>query len=450
MSLLSPAKPRSSEKTWKTGTLTYTFSGLILLFAWLLGGDFAWSLKERSVTPVVQVLLGRFQITDLIVGFFIGSLPAGLTMLVGPIIAYMSDSHRGPHGRRIPFLLVTTPFIVVSLLGLAITPYLASVLENFTEKPLSPTISFLIPFVLFWTVFEFATIIANAVFSGLINDVVPRELMGRFYSLFRALSLLAGILFNFWLMGKSETYYAEIFIAIAFIYGGGLVLIIVKVKEGEYPEPEKLPDGVASAIKSFFSNCFGNSYAWCCFAYMTLMATAFVPINLFNVFFAKSIGMSLDSYGKCLALTYFCSLLLAYPLGVLADRFHPLRVGLVISAAYAVVTLAGGLLATDTFRFGFAAVAHGIVSGAWLTATASLPQHLFPRSRFAQYASAVGVTTSLGAMLIGILMGGTLDALQHDYRFIYIAAGLLSAVGLLSGLYLAQRHRALKDPIAES
>jgi hypothetical protein len=41
-------------------------------------------------------------------------------------------------------------------------------------------------------------VIANAVFGGLINDVVPPALIGRFFGLFRAVSLLAGIIFNFW------------------------------------------------------------------------------------------------------------------------------------------------------------------------------------------------------------------------------------------------------------
>ena len=33
------------KKIWHAGTLTYTTAGVVLLFFWLLWGDFAWSMK---------------------------------------------------------------------------------------------------------------------------------------------------------------------------------------------------------------------------------------------------------------------------------------------------------------------------------------------------------------------------------------------------------------------
>jgi len=39
-------------KTWRVGTLTYTGAGLVTLTAWLLWGDFAWWMRERSATSV--------------------------------------------------------------------------------------------------------------------------------------------------------------------------------------------------------------------------------------------------------------------------------------------------------------------------------------------------------------------------------------------------------------
>ena len=45
------ARPPSEKKAtiWTAGTLVYTLSGLSLLFCWLLWGDFALSMRERSV-----------------------------------------------------------------------------------------------------------------------------------------------------------------------------------------------------------------------------------------------------------------------------------------------------------------------------------------------------------------------------------------------------------------
>ena len=65
---LPPAADRPAPKLWTVGTLTYTAAGLTVLFSWLLWGDFAWSMKERSVTPVVQLLLKKFQASDTLAG----------------------------------------------------------------------------------------------------------------------------------------------------------------------------------------------------------------------------------------------------------------------------------------------------------------------------------------------------------------------------------------------
>ena len=54
--------PPLSGKRWHVGTLTYTAGGLFALFFWLLWGDFALSLKERSVPTTLQVLLKQFNI----------------------------------------------------------------------------------------------------------------------------------------------------------------------------------------------------------------------------------------------------------------------------------------------------------------------------------------------------------------------------------------------------
>ncbi len=57
--------------------------------------------------------------------------------------------------------------------------------------------------------------------------------------------------------------------------------------------------------------------------------------------YATSLGMSMDAYGKCLALTFLISLILAYPLGWLADVFHPLRMCIASLIGYALVTAGG-------------------------------------------------------------------------------------------------------------
>lgn len=436
------SKERNGEaaKVWRTGTLTYTLGSLLILFCWLLWGDFAWSMKERSIGSVVQLVLKQMGASDTIAGLLIGSLPAAVTMLLGPVVSYRSDRHRGKWGRRIPYLLATTPVAVVSIFGLAISPMFSLWLHK-TLGPLSPG-AFAVSigvFGFFWTIFEIATVTANAVFTGLINDVVPKTFLGRFYGCFRALSLVAGMMFNYWLLGKAEDYAFWIFIGIGLLYGIGFTMMCFKVKEGEYPPvPESQEESrggesrFVAAIKEYLRECFSNPYYIWVFVGITASTLAFIPVNLFSVFFAKSVGMDMTEYGRYIAFTFFISLVLSYPLGWLADWLHPLRASIGLLALYMGVTAWGGLTIDGVERFGTAFVLHSVLSGCFFTCSASLGLRLFPHARFAQFASAAGVFTAGGTMLLGPSLGQFLDRTGHVYRYTYLASSLVAAFGLLT------------------
>ncbi len=188
MTIISPptnpsdASSQMPRKIWSIGTLTYTTSGLVILFCWLLWGDFAWALKDRSIPPIVQLLLKKFDASDMLTGLLFGSLPPAIGIILGPIISYKSDHHRGRWGRRIPFLLIPTPIAVISIIGLAFSPQIGAYLHHWLgPHSIGLNFNILLFLGLFWMLFEFATAIANAVYSALINDVVPTAVLGRFY-----------------------------------------------------------------------------------------------------------------------------------------------------------------------------------------------------------------------------------------------------------------------------
>ena len=432
------AADNSGGRIWTVGTLRYTTAGLLVLFFWLLWGDFAWSMRERSVPSVIQLLFKKFEASDTLTGLLMGSLPPALAMLITPIISYKSDRHRGRWGRRIPFLLIPTPIIILSLAGLAVGPKIGEWLHGALGAR-SPGLNFsvLLSLGLFWTLFEFACITANSVFGGLVNDVVPQPVLGRFFGMFRALSLISGIIFNYWMLPKAETHYIAIFLGIAVLYGVGFTMMCMKVREGTYPPPPepRLPEqakGFITATKTYFRDCYSKPYYLLFYVMMALAGLATGPVNVFSVFYAKSIDMSMDVYGKCLALTYVFSLLLAYPLGYLADRFHPLRVSLVTIALYFVVALWGGMYAKNVAYYSIALVAHGVLSGAFLTASASMGQKLLPQSRFAELMSASGIVNSLCSIAIAPCMGFILDHAGHIYRYTFYAGAGISVIAVVT------------------
>jgi MFS family permease len=168
--------------------------------------------------------------------------------------------------------------------------------------------------------------------------------------------------------------------------------------------------------------------------------------HLFSVFFATSLHMNLETYAKCLALTYCISLVLAYPLGWLADRFHPLRLGIGILVLYAMATLWGGLYARTSETFAIALIAHGVIAGLWNTATASLGQRLLPKQEFAQFSSAGGIIACISWMTLAPISGFLLDHAHHNYRYTFFMGFALTMVGLIGCLILHSKFMALGGP----
>src|SRR5690242_10721567 len=73
--VLSDATPDTGPKRWHIGTLSYTAGGLVVLFFWLLWGDFTISLKDRSVLPTLQVLLRTYQAKAVVFALLLSILP---------------------------------------------------------------------------------------------------------------------------------------------------------------------------------------------------------------------------------------------------------------------------------------------------------------------------------------------------------------------------------------
>ncbi|MGN6727116.1 MAG: MFS transporter [Tepidisphaeraceae bacterium] len=428
----------NGERRWHVGTLTYTTSGLAILFFWLLWGDFAYAFKDRSLGPVVQLLLKQFHSTDTTASILLASLPQALTVVLAPIISVKSDRYRSRWGRRIPFLLLPTPIIVLSMFGLAFAPAIA--VRMFGGAPASDH-SVLLIIAIFWTTFELSATVVNAVFSAFVNDVVPRPFLGRFYGLFRSLSLIAGIIFNYTLFGKASEHYTGIFIGSGLLYGIGFTMMCLGVKEGEYPPPPPLPapgePGSGNVVQRFKSGAitylresFSNPYYIAVFLAIAIPNIAFLPINTFNLYFSLSVGLDNDHYGKYLAYTYVISLFQAYPVGWLVDRYHSLRVCMVAVALHAVAALWGGLFVHGPTTFAVAFIATGVLSGTFFTASASLGLMLLPRARFAQFASANAIVQSFGMMLAAPLAGIVLDHTGHKYRLTYTGGFILDVLGI--------------------
>lgn len=439
---------KSASKRWQAGTLTYTAFGVATLFCWLLWGDFAYSLRERSVTSIVQIMLKKFEASDMLTSLFIGTIPSVCNLVISPIISYRSDRHRGRWGRRIPFLFVPTPLVVGAAIGLGCSPKLGLWLHGLIGAHSPGANDLTLGFLgVFWVIFEVSVcVVGGTVFNGLINDVVPAALIGRFYGLFRALSLLAGMLFNYWLLGLADVHYATLVIGVGLVFGAGFAVMCLKVREGDYPPvptPSMRGGSFWRAAGVYCRECFTKPYYWWVYAAITLPLLAFAPVYLFGIHFSRSVGLSLDQYGKYIALTYFIALCISYPLGVLADRFHPLRVGIVAMILHLAVTLWGAIFATNATFYAIALIAQTVLATCWGTGAASLGQRLYPQARFAQMASAQGVLFSFGSIFLAPAVGAFLDRANHEYRYTFGISFGISVCAMFALAGLTRRFLAL-------
>lgn len=444
--VLDYASP-STDGIYRAGTLTYTSRGLASLFGWLLWGDFVWQMKDRSIQEIVKKLLGDYHVSDMLAGVLLVAVPQVIGIVMGPYIAYASDHHRGRWGRRIPFLLLPTPLTALSIIALGFAPAMGRWLATHDGGGPARLDHWVLFFLgLFWIIFDISTTVSNSVFGAFVNDVVPPPVLGRFYGLFRAVSLIAGIVFFFWGFGQVGKYYLPIFVGIGVLCGIGFPMMCVKVKEGQYPPPtldDAVPRSPIAFFRKFGRECFSKPYYYWVFAAIILPNLGSLSINTFNLYFSQSVGMSNDHYGKLIAMFYGMSLLLTVPLGWLADRYHPLRVAIVALCLRGAAELWGGLFIHNAATFGIAFVLTGMLSGTWLTATASLQPAMLPRMKFAQYACALGITNSVLNMVFAPLMGRFLDLTHHAYRYTYTTAFVLDAAGLLVTVVLWRKFMAM-------
>jgi MFS family permease len=446
-----PAPP-AGPKVWHVGTLTYTTAGIVALFAWLLLGDFAWSMRERSVGPMSQWYLNQLGVPNLLFGLLISSFPALIGLMLGPVISVKSDRHRGKWGRRIPFLLVTTPLAAFGMIGVGLTPLVARWVHGHFPGQSEMVVS-VACFGVFWAAFECATIAGQTVFGGLVNDVVPTPLLGRFYGLFRAISLIDGMIFNYWIMGKVPTHFTLILLIIGTFYGTAFLWVCLRVKEGEYPPPPPVePDGkgmpgrISKEVRVYCRECFSNPYYVAVFVMGMAAGLTFAPVNTFAIPYARSLSVDMDAYGKALTLTFFISLSLSYFLGWLADAFHPLRMVMASLIGYFVVSVWGALFATTARTFLIAWVLHGVLSGCYFTCAASLGQRLYPRIKFAQFASAAGVVGSLATMLMAPLLGLLIDGTGNMFRLTFVLGAVLAAIALALAWFVYGKFKKLGGP----
>jgi MFS family permease len=162
------------------------------------------------------------------------------------------------------------------------------------------------------------------------------------------------------------------------------------------------------------------------FVTMAFAGLAFQPVNIFSLFAAKSYGIDTGIYGNSLALTYIIGFFIAFPIGWLTDRFHPMRTGLVFLALYGLLMTSAYWIVRGPESFLVMFVVHGVSAGIYGTAVSGLLPMLFPRGQFSQFYSATYILINILVVVASPVLGQLMDVTNHNYRLMFLLAGLIA------------------------
>ncbi len=423
--------------------------GLFILFAWLLWGDFCFTMMEAVVPSILPLKLKDLGCSNWLMGLILTTSPGILNMTICPYVSFKSDRYRSKWGRRIPFIIWTMPFLCASLALMGLGDDLCGMLQRNSEflRSFAPATITIVLIAVFLIMFQFFNMFVGSVFWYLFNDVVPAQFLARFYGLFRIVGTGAGALYNFFIFRFAESYMREIFIGAAVLYFIGFGMTCLMIKEGEYPpiegESENECRGI-KGIKTFFKESFSHKFYWFMFLSTSFSAAA-GAIGMFSIFFNKEMGLSLDQIGKISAISSIAMMAAMYLMAIFVDRWHPLRItvygtvfgvfGSFMSMVWIFVTLPSNYF----FWLNLGNVLIGTFLGA-LVSVAGLPalMRTFPQSRFGQFCSARAMMCSTFTVISGILAGLFIDLVSnlchgsnYAYRFIFLWITVFSVVSAI-------------------
>lgn len=419
----------AADGVYRVGTLQYTKAGLVVLFVWLLWGDFCFTLMETVLPSILPLTLKNLQASNLAISLLVSTIPSILNFIINPIVSFRSDRHRGRWGRRIPFLFWPTPLLSLFLVLMGFSPAIGrflhgSVISRFSV--ISPTLVILVTIGVLMVCFQICNMFVGSVYYYLFNDVVPEQFLGRFMALFRMVGAGAGSLYNIFLYKHALTHMQEIFLGAAGLYFLAFMVMCWRVKEGEYPPP---PATVANrtgfwvSLRTYCRECFSHRFYLYFFLGTSLWSMA-GTIGMFGVFLSLSLGLTLEQLGQIGGWAGVAGMILLYPAGILSDRYHPLRVTI---ATQLLLTFIFTPLAMIYLFYTFSP--HTVL---WITiistgislpigtlfGAANLPMYmmLLPKERYGQFCSAQAMFNSVALIVGSLAAGGFMDLLKYLYH----------------------------------
>ncbi|MDD4816833.1 MAG: hypothetical protein PHI85_02555 [Victivallaceae bacterium] len=425
------------QKTYQRGTLVYTLPKLALVFIWMMVGFLVFNVcttLPAKMLPIQLEHLGASDTSKMIVLTTIGGI---LNMTVCPYVGFVSDRHRGRWGRRIPYILFSLPFICVSLLLFAFTdrigPWFAGVVAPLTAA--SPVTMTVLAIAIVMFMYQFYYMYVGSVIHYIANDIIPKEFFGQIIAAINIAVCLGNTLFAVLLYRHAARWYNEIFIGGAIVYGVGMLLMCLFVKEGEYPplEGEAELQGKTRSVGAVFKNWLHGilifiresfSHRLYLLRYLlTALGSVAGVVWTYTFFLRRELQLDLAAMGKTdgySGLINLCAyFLVLFVFGVLVSRWHPVRIVIYNVIIGFAGTFIGcrwifGTLSSDAFIYSTLILVAAQIPQTTIGSVAGMPFEMltFPRSRFGSFCSMQALVRSCCVTLAGLVVGMILDQVK--------------------------------------
>ena len=442
------------EASYSIGTLRYNQRQLVLLFFWLMWNDF-------SITLIEQVGgVGQFLMIDqgaTLTQIAILGMPGFFLFWLNPWVSTWSDRCRSTLGRRRPFLFFATPFFAFFLVSY---PYMPTLHHYLLRFPAYAAVDAHLPMpgqLIFMAISGFFANIFNgvvlAIFSYLYWDVVPQSHMGRFQSLSKNATLLAGLFCSFFLSSMADHHMKAVYVGTASFCLVVYLISVWQIKEGKYPPPDKhKKGGMLAPIRAYFVECYSESY------YLWVFVASFL-FQLGNTggwfqsnYLHYDLGLDLGTlgwtrgWGNIVSLGF--GLAFGFGVGSLTDGLKPVRLMGPIFILLGLVYDASFFLVQDKWSYLISFCVVSLLQFCLGVAFGAFQVEIFPREKIGQFCSAQAAFYQFLLQFLNPLSAFLFDHL-HNNRLGFLWQGgfyLLAAIAYIK-VYFNWKKRHGRTPV---
>jgi len=456
----------AATKSFSADTLQYSVRGVIVLFFWLLCGDFCLTLVEFVIPYILPLELKDQDASSRLIAGLMSVVPGIINLTWVPSISTWSDRVRTRWGRRIPFMLAGAPAMALVLAAIGGNDAISEAVHRLAPGGLPLATIRLVTLSALMVGFYLCNVLALNLYFLLFNDVVPPRWMGRFAFALRMVGTLAGSAFHYFIFPHAGEHRGVIFLGVGLLFAAAYLLMCLNVKEGAYPphEPIEGGRGPRALIRTYVRQCFSHRY----YVYIYLYAGFDVASEVIKPFLLLlmnlTLGLSLAEIGWINGTAMFLGLVGNVVGGLLMERIHIVRLcvwlkGLqsVVLAGFVVYLFSGlpewtGWGAALAFN-----VLFFVLHSARCLVQIPVNMTLLPRLHYGQISSAMQATAGAMGILGGFVAGALMDGLlglyggsHFAYRWVPAWALIFNGLAAWSLWQVDRLVRAMHGPDIKS